>query len=243
MISVKNVTMRFGDRTVLDDVSLEVAAGQIMAIMGSSGGGKTTLLRCIAGLLNPISGNIFVAGIDVQREPEAARHRLGMVFQGAALFDSLSVRDNILFGVKRHLRLSESEQNELAECLMEMVGLGGAGELLPGQLSGGMKKRVGIARALALKPGVVLYDEPVTGLDPITAYTIDELIVGVRNQHRVTSLVVSHDVTSVYRVADQVAFLENGKLSFVGTTDEFKRDTSAPIHELLKKSSATEISL
>ncbi len=242
MVSVKNVTMRFGDRTILDDVSLEVEAGQIMAIMGSSGGGKTTLLRCMAGLLTPQSGTISVGGIDVQNCPELARQKMGMVFQGAALFDFLSVRDNILFGVKRHRKLSGTEQNDLVAELMEMVGLSGSEDLLPGQLSGGMKKRVGIARALALKPEMVMYDEPVTGLDPITAYTIDELIVGVRSKYQVTSLVVSHDVTSVFRVADKIAFLEDGKLTFVGTKEEFKEDSSGTIRELLAKFSSTQIS-
>ncbi len=243
MISVKNVTMRFGDRTVLNDVSLEVAAGEIMAIMGSSGGGKTTLLRCIAGLLSPQSGTITVGGLDVQKSPEEARQKMGMVFQSAALFDFLSVRDNILFGVKRHRKLPNAVQNDLVSELMEMVGLTGSEDLLPGQLSGGMKKRVGIARALALKPEMVMYDEPVTGLDPVTAYTIDELIVGVRKKYEVTSLVVSHDVTSVFRVADKIAFLEDGKLTFVGTKDEFKNDSSATIQELLEKYSSTQISL
>ena len=176
MVSVKNVTMRFGDRTVLDDVTLEVESGETMAIMGSSGGGKTTLLRCIAGLITPQSGSISVGGIDVRKSPEEARQKMGMVFQGAALFDFLSVRENILFGVKRHSKLSASEQNDLVSELVEMVGLTGSDHLIPGQLSGGMKKRAALARAISNSPKYLFCDEPNSGLDPRTSLVIDALI-------------------------------------------------------------------
>lgn len=241
MISVRNVTKRFGDRTVLDDVSLEVGKGEILAVMGSSGGGKTTLLRCITGLIRPDSGSVVVAGIDVQKEPEEARTAMGMVFQAAALFDFMNVRENVLFGARRRRKLASEEREELVSELLATVGLEDAANLMPSELSGGMKKRVGIARALALKPQVMLYDEPITGLDPVTAYTIDQLIDSVRDQYQVTSVVVSHDVTSVFRLADRVAFLDDGKIVFLGTPKEFVSQRNEMIRDLVQKSQATSL--
>lgn len=226
---------------VLDDISLAVGKGQILAVMGSSGGGKTTLLRCISGLVVPDSGSVEVAGIDVVAEPERARQAMGLVFQSAALFDYMSVRDNVLFGVRRHRKLSEEEKATIVAELLDTVELEEAAELMPGELSGGMKKRVGIARALALKPQVMLYDEPITGLDPVTAYTIDQLIVRLQQQYQMTSIVVSHDVTSVFRVADKVAFLDEGKIIFWGSPEEFVAVKSGPIAELVRKAQAQNL--
>lgn len=237
-ISVRNLTKKFDEKLVLDGIDLEVAEGEIVAVMGSSGGGKTTLLKCITGLINPTAGDIEVGGIDVRKETEKARLQMGLVFQSAALFDYLSVRENVLFGVRRHMNLSKVEQEELCSDILETLGLQDAGELLPSELSGGMRKRAGIARAIALKPQVMLYDEPTTGLDPITAYTIDQLIVDVNSKYHVTSVVVSHDVSSVFRVADRVAFLEAGKLTFLGSTTEFQDSRNEAIQELIKKSSS-----
>ena len=238
MVSVRGLSHSFGHKAVLKDIDLEVEKGEIVAIMGSSGGGKTTLLKCISGLLVPTRGEITVAGIDAVDDPENARRKMGMVFQSAALFDYLNVEDNVLFGVRRWSKLNHSEQKEQLQELLETVGLAGTEKLMPNELSGGMRKRVGIARALALKPEVMLYDEPTTGLDPVTVYTIDQLIVDVRTKYGMTSLVVSHDVSSVFRTADRIAFLDKGDLIFVGGIEEFQASREKAILELVKKSEA-----
>lgn len=238
MIAVRGVSHAFGPKVVLKDINLEVGKGEILAIMGSSGGGKTTLLKCISGLIKPQSGEVEVAGIDAIAEPDQARRKMGMVFQSAALFDYLNVAENVLFGVKRWSKLNHSGQIELMNELLETVGLSGTEKLMPNELSGGMRKRVGIARALALRPEVMLYDEPTTGLDPVTVYTIDQLIVDVRSRYQVTSLVVSHDVSSVFRTADRIAFLDKGELIFVGGVDDFQASRERAILELVQKSEA-----
>ncbi len=242
MVSVRDLNKSFGERQVLHGINLEVDHGEILAIMGSSGGGKTTLLRCICGLIRPSKGDVIVDDVDVNKEPEEARRHMGMVFQSAALFDYMNVEDNVLFGIRRQLRLKKQDQHRLAMESLHRVGLEGEEKKMPSELSGGMKKRVGIARALALNPRVLLYDEPTTGLDPITAYTIDSLIVGLRKDLKVTSLVVSHDVSSVYRVADRIAFLHEGNLIFVGTPSEFSKTKEESIQELVRKSEATSFS-
>ncbi|HSI73900.1 MAG TPA: ATP-binding cassette domain-containing protein, partial [Fimbriimonas sp.] len=188
MVSVRGISKSFDGRVVLKDINLEVPQGQLLAIMGSSGGGKTTLLRCISGLIVPEKGDVEVDGIDVIKEPEEARRHMGMVFQSAALFDFMNVEDNILFGVRRQLKLDKKEERKTVAEALERVGLSGNEHLLPAQLSGGMRKRVGIARAIALKPRVMLYDEPTTGLDPITTYTIDALMVQLCRELQMTSL-------------------------------------------------------
>lgn len=239
MVSVRNLTRRFGPKVVLDDISLEVAKGEIFAIMGSSGGGKTTLLRCISGLIAPSSGSVTVDGVDVTRKPEDARRKMGMVFQSAALFDFLTVEDNVLFGVKRWHKVPKKAQQAMVEEALAAVGLQGSEKLMPAELSGGMRKRVGIARALALKPELMLYDEPTTGLDPITTYAIDSLIAELQKSYGVTSLIVSHDVSSVYRVANRIAFLDKGKLVFTGEPGAFEASELESIKELVEKARAT----
>ena len=178
---------------------------------------------------------ITVDGIDVRKNSEGARSRMGLVFQYAALFDYLDVSQNILFGVRRRRKLSRKDAAALVQERLADVGLSGTERMMPNELSGGMRKRVGLARALALEPKLLLYDEPTSGLDPVTAYSIDELIVETRDRSGVTSLVVSHDVTSVFRVADRIAFLSEGRVLFLGTPDEFKRAQEGPIGELVEK--------
>jgi phospholipid/cholesterol/gamma-HCH transport system ATP-binding protein len=241
MVAVEGLNKSFGEKDVLRDIDLMVEQGQILAIMGSSGGGKTTLLRCISGLIEPTSGSISVAGVDVRTDAERARERMGMVFQSAALFDYLNVRENVLFGIRRRRQHTPAEMDALVSELLDTVGLKGSENLMPAELSGGMKKRVGVARALALRPDVMLYDEPITGLDPVTAYLIDRLILRVRDTYHVTSIVVSHDVSSVVRVADQVAFLDQGELAFVGSPEQFVESTYPAIEDLVSKSQAREI--
>ncbi len=236
MVELRNLSVSFGPKEVLRDVSLEVPKGEIIAVMGSSGGGKTTLLRAIAGLLRPQSGEIVVAGVDVLENPEGARRKMGMVFQSAALFDFMNVAENVLFGARRWREMTEDGRASLLRETLEAVGLAGSEAQMPSELSGGMKKRVGIARALTLHPEVILYDEPTTGLDPITAYTIDQLIRRLRERYGVTTILVSHDVNSVWRTADRIAFLHRGGLEFVGTVEEFGISPHPAIRELVEKS-------
>ena len=236
MISVRGLSHSFAGRLVLKDINLEVAAGEILAIMGSSGGGKTTLLRCISGLIVPTAGQVTVDGVDVKKHPEEARTRMGMVFQSAALFDYMDVRENVLFGLKRKRKNLSGDPAAITDEALAQVGLKGSEHLMPAELSGGMRKRVGIARAIALQPKVLLYDEPTTGLDPVTTYTIDELIRTVRAQMGATTLVVSHDVTSVVRTSDRVAFLEDGSLTFLGSPEEFMSSDNQAIREIIEKS-------
>lgn len=238
MLTVRGLHHWFGDNHVLDAIDLDVGEGEILAVMGSSGGGKTTLLKCISGLLRPTEGEITVDGIDVIKKPEQARSRIGLVFQYAALFDYLNVAQNIMFGVERRRKIKKKDAAAFVQDRLAEVGLAGTELLLPSELSGGMRKRVGLARVLALEPKVLLYDEPTSGLDPVTAYSIDELIVETRDQRKVTSVVVSHDVTSVFRVADRIAFLYEGKVLFLGTPDEFQQAQKGPIGELVEKSRA-----
>ncbi len=240
-VSISDLRCSFGHKLVLDGISLDIEHGEIVAIMGSSGGGKTTLLRCVSGLVSPSSGTIVVEGVDSLRDPELARRSLGMVFQSAALFDFMSVEDNVHFGLKRWSKEKPLAQEARVRLALGLVGLGDSGDLMPSELSGGMKKRVGIARALAIEPKVMLYDEPTTGLDPITTYAIDKLIVDLRNTLGMTSIVVSHDVSSVFRVADRIAFLHEGKLTFVGSTKEFEQSRDAAIRELVQKAEATTL--
>jgi phospholipid/cholesterol/gamma-HCH transport system ATP-binding protein len=236
MISVQGLSHSFGGRPVLVDINLEIEEGEILAIMGSSGGGKTTLLRCISGLIRPTKGSVHVDGVDVNAEPEEARRRMGMVFQSAALFDFLDVWDNVLFGLKRRGNRDRAALESIATDALGKVGLTGSEKLMPAELSGGMRKRVGVARAIALQPKVLLYDEPTTGLDPITTFTIDDLIKNVREKMGATTLLVSHDVTSVVRTADRVAFLENGSLTFLGTPKAFLAAPNEAIRDIVTKS-------
>lgn len=241
MLKVEDVSHWFGPKQVLEGVSFEVGPGEVLAIMGSSGGGKTTLLRCITGLIQPTQGTIEVDGVDVARNPEKARESLGLVFQSAALFDYMNVADNVGFGLKRVRGVRPKDVAQKVEELLDLVGLSGSEKLMPSELSGGMKKRVGLARALAMEPKVVLYDEPTSGLDPITAYSIDQLIVDMRTQLGITSIVVSHDLSSIFRVSDRIAFLEKGKLAFLGTPQEFRVAQGDSIRELVEKARSEQL--
>jgi phospholipid/cholesterol/gamma-HCH transport system ATP-binding protein len=241
VIRVEQLSHSFGKTEVLKNISFQVEDGEILAVMGSSGGGKTTLLRCIAGLITPTTGKVLLGDIHVASQPDLARGKMGMVFQSAALFDYLTVEQNVLFGVRRHLKLSATQQADLLKDSLSRVNLLGSEDLVPAELSGGMRKRVGIARAIALSPEVLLYDEPTTGLDPITTYQIDEVISDMRVKLHVTSIVVSHDLTSVQRVADRVAFLHQGEMIYIGTPADFLKSDHPAIVELVTKSQTTHL--
>lgn len=241
MVVASHVSHQFGSRRVLNDISFRVEAGEILVIMGSSGGGKTTLLKCIGGLIEPTEGEIWIDEFKLSENLEQARERIGFVFQYAALFDFLSVEDNILFGAIRKRKLAKSEATKTVEVLLQEVGLEGTQKLFPSELSGGMRKRVGLARALAIQPDVLLFDEPTSGLDPVTAYAIDQLIVQTRDHTGASCVVVSHDVSSVFRVADRIMFLDQGSVVFNGSPAEFRASDHDAICELLGKAKAEKL--
>lgn len=226
MVSIKGLRKNFQEREILRGVSLEIAQGEIMVIMGPSGCGKSTILRHLVGLLRADQGEIYINGQEItgltEEELNPIRKNIGMVFQNAALFDSLTVRDNVAFGMKYHTKLSQAEQDIIVAEKLAMVGLAGRENLMPAQLSGGMQKRVSLARAIALNPGIILYDEPTSGLDPIMSSVIDQLILKMKAELGVTSIVVTHDMSSAFKIADRIAMLHQGEVLQVGKPEEIK---------------------
>lgn len=226
VVEIYDLHKTFEDNYVLRGVNLMIGKGRTTAIIGSSGSGKSVLLKHIMGLVKPDSGCVYINGTCITdlsyEELKEARKKMAMVFQGAALFDSMSVAENVSIGLYKHTNLSQKEIKEKVSYCLEQVGLAGIEDLYPAELSGGMKKRVAIARAIAMEPEILLYDEPTTGLDPIRANSINDLIVNLQNKLDVTSIVVTHDMNSVERVADFVAFLYNGVIHFEGTVQELE---------------------
>lgn len=237
-IDIRDVHFAVEEREILKGVSVSIMPGEILCVMGLSGSGKSTLTRCVAGLTRPTGGEIWIDDDETSRLSEdelvRVRAKMGMVFQYAALFDSMNVFENIAFGILRGPRRDENRKlpkraliRMVAERLHQ-VGLPGIEKRMPNELSGGMRRRVGLARALATSPEIVLYDEPTSGLDPVTAAAIDELIVATRNEGNVTSIVVSHDMRSILRIADRILMLYEGKMQILGTPREIV-DTTDPI--------------
>lgn len=238
MIEIKQLYKGFEDNEVLRGVDLTIGKGHTTAIIGSSGSGKSVLLKHIMGLMKPDSGCVFLEGTCVTElsyeKLKTVRKKMAMVFQGAALFDSMTIAENVGIGLYRHLNLRKKViQGRVTKCL-ERVGLHGIENLSPAELSGGMKKRVAIARAIAMEPQILLYDEPTTGLDPIRANSINDLIVDLQNELDVTSIVVTHDMNSVERVADFVAFLHQGKIHFEGTVEELSNSTDVVLRNFVE---------
>jgi phospholipid/cholesterol/gamma-HCH transport system ATP-binding protein len=229
MISVRDLYKSFGGKPVLAGVNLDVDEGTTCVILGGSGSGKTVLMKHIIGLLKPDSGQVFVDGEDVvplgDLEMERVRRKFGMVFQGAALFDSMTIYENVAFPLREHAKLSEAEMRKRVEEKLAIVGLHDVADRYPADLSGGMRKRVGLARAIVRDPKIVLYDEPTTGLDPITTDYVDDMILTAKAKLGVTSLVISHDVASAFKVADQIAFLAEGKIVAHAPPAEIRRST------------------
>ena len=226
-IELHQVRKTFGRQVVLNGLDLRVDRGEAVAVLGRSGTGKSILLKLIVGLQKPDSGAIVVHGSDVTRVPadelNAVRTKVGFLFQEAALYDSLSLEDNVAFPLQRHQRLSTSDLNARVRDLLAGVGLDRDVHKIPAEISGGMKKRVGLARALALDPDIVLFDEPTAGLDPITAAEIEELILKMRKSRKVASIVVTHDLRGARTVADRLAFMHEGQIVADGTFDELTR--------------------
>ncbi len=220
-LQLEAISYEVQGRRILEEVDLAVQAGEILAVMGRSGCGKTTLLRLLMGLIRPSGGNIWVDGEETSRLREQellrVRAKMGLIFQNAALFDSLTVAENVGFGLLERGGMEDAEILEIAKEKLALVGLEGTERLRPAELSGGMRKRVGVARALAMEPRIVLYDEPTAGLDPPTAASLDDLIRSLRERLGVTSVIVSHDVHSLSRVVDRAAMLEGGRIIAAGT--------------------------
>ncbi|MFQ5677454.1 MAG: ABC transporter ATP-binding protein [bacterium] len=238
MIEVVKLYKSFENNEVLRGLSLTIGKGHTTAIIGSSGSGKSVLLKHIMGLMKPDSGCVFLNGTCVTdltyEQLKSVRKEMAMVFQGAALFDSMTIAENVGIGLYKHTKLTKKEiGKKITECLA-LVGLHGIENLSPAELSGGMKKRVAIARAIAMEPKILLYDEPTTGLDPIRANSINDLIVSLQNELDVTSIVVTHDMNSVERVADIVAFLHQGKIHFEGTVAELEASDDVVLKNFVK---------
>jgi len=238
MIDIKELSKSFDDKQVLDRLSLTIQTGETMVIIGRSGCGKSVLLKHIIGLLKPESGSIFIDGVDVVRlsgrSLDKLRRRFGMLFQSAALFDSMTVADNVGFALREHTTMtSEAIRQRATECL-QLVGLKDVEDEYPSALSGGMRKRVGLARALAMNPENILYDEPTTGIDPIMGDVINGLIVALRDHLKVTSIVVTHDMVSAYKVADRIAMLYNGSIVEIGTPEEIRGSRNPVVQQFIK---------
>ena len=224
IISLRSVTKTFGSKVVLDDADLQILAGETVAIMGASGSGKTVTLKIMNGLLAPDRGDVEVCGNRVsamsERDLIPLRLRVSYLFQGGALFDSMTVFENIAFPIREHRRISEPELRARVTELLGLVRLEGVEEHQPSELSGGMRKRVALARALALEPEIILYDEPTTGLDPVTGKAIGDLIVALHRRLNVTSVIVTHEIPLVSRVAGRIFFLDQGRFAYSGTPEQ-----------------------
>jgi phospholipid/cholesterol/gamma-HCH transport system ATP-binding protein len=237
MIEILDVWKSFDGKQVLKGVNLEIKDREIMVIIGGSGSGKTVLLKLIIGLLKPDNGEIQVFGEDItkikERDMGRIRKKFGMVFQEAALFDSLTIKENVGFFLREHSLLPEDAISKKVEEKLEIVGLKGIGDLKPAMLSGGMKKRVALARAIVTDPEVILYDEPTTGVDPVMAEVINKLIKDLQLQLSLTSVVVTHDIGSAFKIADRVAMLYDGRIIMVGTPEELKRSEDPKIRQFI----------
>lgn len=239
IISLRDVTVSYGGHRVLDGISLDVKRGEVMVLLGGSGAGKSTLLRNIIGLEQPDSGRVEVQGVDIYRcskkELKAIRRTMGVAFQEAALFNSMSTEENIEMPLRELTTLAEPVIKIMTYLKLASVGLGEAGKMLPQELSGGMKKRAAVARAAALDPEILVFDEPSAGLDPIVAAELDELILVLKSLFRMTLVVVTHEMASALRIADRIAFLYKGSLIEVAKKDHFQASTNPRIRQFLDR--------
>jgi len=238
LITVRGLHYRVDDRDILRDLNLHIRAGETVTVMGMSGSGKTTLLKIMSGLMRPASGQVILDRTDITRLPEEelnrVRHRAGVVFQYGALFDSMTVFENVAFSLARHTRLGRKEIGDIVAEKLDLVGLPGTEEMLPAQLSGGMRKRVGLARAIAMNPELLFYDEPTSGLDPVMTQVIGDLIVDMRDKLGVTSVVVSHDIKSVFSISDRVAMLHDGTIIALGSPDEIRSSSDERVQQFIQ---------
>ena len=241
MIKIKNLEKSFGRKHVLCGINLEVRDGETLVIIGSSGTGKSILLKHIVGLVKPTEGSITVDDIEITKcsasELHGVQKRMGYVFQEAALFDSLTIEENVAFGLKTLTKIGEDEIKQRVTQCLGMVGLKDVEQLKPSALSGGMKKRVGLARAIAYQPQYIFYDEPTTGLDPIMSDAISDLIINLRKHLKITSVVVTHDMKSAYKIADRIVMLYKGQVIFTGTPQETQKTDNAVVRQFVEGSS------
>ena len=237
LVRIENIHKSFGDRKILNGINIEIKEGETLVIMGGSGGGKSTLLRCIVGLLRPDEGHIFIGDGEMTSPNEDVRNEVrktfGMLFQYSALFNSLSVGENVALPLKEHTNLDDEIINIIMKVKLELVGLTGFEGLMPYEISGGMKKRVALARAIALDPKIVFYDEPSAGLDPITSSVVDHLIIDLSKKLNMTSVVVTHEMDSAFRIADRIVVLKQGQVIAIGTPDEIKNSDHPYVNQFI----------
>jgi phospholipid/cholesterol/gamma-HCH transport system ATP-binding protein len=237
IISLRDVSKTFGTLTILDGISLDVFPGETFVIMGCSGSGKSTLLRTMTGAIKPTSGHVFVKDKDIAtasaKDLEEIKKRFGMLFQYSALLDSLTIEENVALPLREHTKLDENIIKIIIKMKLSLVGLRGFENHLPSQISGGMRKRVSLARAIALDPDIVFYDEPTSGLDPVVGGIIDKLIMDLSKKLLITSVVVTHDMHSVFKIADRIAMVHKGKIVGIGTPEEIKNSKSEIIQQFI----------
>ncbi|MEM1011152.1 MAG: ABC transporter ATP-binding protein [Planctomycetota bacterium] len=238
LLRLKNLHKRFGHLVVLDGVTLEVEEGKTLVVLGASGSGKSVMLKHIVGLLKPDEGEVWFEGVRIdqlgRRALEQIRTHMGFLFQQGALFDSLTNLENVVFPLTQHTKLDKREANARAQRMLEMVGLPDVGPKMPSQVSGGQRKRVALARAIVMDPRVILYDEPTTGLDPIRSDVISEVILKLRNELEVTSIVVTHDMANAFKVADRLVMLHDGKIRFDGTVEQIQRSEDPVVNRFVR---------
>lgn len=237
-ISIRNLTVQFGERKILNAIDLDVHSGETLAVIGPSGTGKSTIMKVLTGLLKPTSGSVVINGQEVadytEEQWDELRKHMGVVFQYSALFDFLNVGENVAFGLRRHYRVTEEEVNQRVSELLNLVGMPGTERMLPAELSGGMKKRVGLARALAMMPNIVYYDEPTSGLDPVMTTAISKLIRKTQQQLGVTSILVTHDMESVFMAADRVAMLYKGNIVALEPVEAIRTSTNPVVQAFIR---------
>jgi phospholipid/cholesterol/gamma-HCH transport system ATP-binding protein len=238
-IEIKGLVTHYGDREVLKNISFSVPKGKTTVILGGSGCGKSTLLKHMTGLLKPTRGSIFIHGSDIagmdDKMLDEMRKKMGVLFQGAALLNSMTLADNVALPMREHTKLEEATMQIMVRMKLELVGLSGFEDYFPSQLSGGMKKRAGIARAMALDPEFLFFDEPSAGLDPVTAAGLDELIRKLNKAFKMTIVVVTHELPSIYQISDYIVMLDYGEVLFTGTLDELKASDNERIKMFLER--------
>src|SRR5580700_3848869 len=245
-ISVRNLRVKYGEREILHGISFEVPAGETLVILGGSGSGKSTLLRTLVGLEQPSSGEIWIQNKDFASisddERDELLKKMGMSFQGGALFGSMTVGENVALPLQEHTNLDESTIEIMVRLKLDQVGLSGFESYMPAQLSGGMKKRAAIARALAMDPEILFFDEPSAGLDPIIAAGIDELILKLKKAFRITIVVVTHELASAFLIADRMLLIDKGNIVALGTTEEMRSSTQPRVRQFLDRIAEPEVS-
>ena len=238
VISVKSLVKNFGPRRILNGISLDAYQGETLVIMGGSGCGKSTFLRHLIGAIRPDSGEVWMFGKNIatasEDEMDQIRKRFGMLFQSGALFDSMTVGENIALPLREHTKLDENIIKIVIKMKLDLVGLRGFEDLMPSQLSGGMKKRVGLARAIVMDPSIVFYDEPTAGLDPVMTGVVDKLTIDLTKKLQITSVVVTHDMNSVFRIADRIVMLHQGNILQIGTPDEIRQSKDPLVQQFIK---------